>query len=312
MSAATVARVITELPEILAGIKSGLYTVWGGVVRISKGHKGAGQIVGHLLFPSDSQQAQQALQALQAAIGDLQQGLGAIQSLQVANLALSGLNLAVSVAGFAIVCSKLNGISSQLEGQANQLNQLIDFALKAQEREQMRDTARFRASLMTISQLDEMGDAVGLKGQLSGLNEQYEYTRLVLERSASNACTSSFVPSLEMIRSFQERMMYLGFLQTYVLNRSGSQTLAVAALNKLKKDWLQINTIIVDAIAANDEWIEQLSKEDGEKIVSLLNFRKEVEPAIEYQASLLEFTKDKLEYIDEVATDSESIFFIAA
>jgi hypothetical protein len=312
-------RSLGSAQEVFDGIQSGLYTVWGGVVRIAKGNEGAGQIIGHLQFPGDAQQAKESIERLaeklggvQGGVDAIQEGLGMLQSLQVANLALSGLNLAVSVAGFAIVCSKLNGISDQLASQSARLDQLVDLAVDAKELEQLRDTARFRGTIKTIRQFAEMGDINGLKGQISGLHEQYEFTKLTLERSASRACSDSFLNSLELLRCLQERMMYLGFLLSYVQHRVGAHKFAVEALRELQSDWLTISTVIVDSISVNQDWVGQLTNASAENIFSLLQHRKEVAPAIEYQASLLEFASERPLLIELLNSETAEVRLLAA
>lgn len=318
-----ISRTVSSMQEVIDGVKSGVYTVWGGVVRITKGQEGAGQIVGHLQIPGDSEQAKESIERLQQVLGQklegiqggvnaIQGSLDVLQSLQVANLALSGLNLAVSVAGFAIVCKKLNGISGQLESQSARLDQLVDVAVEANQVEQLRDVARFRGTVKTVRQFSEMGDIGGLKSQISCLHEQYEFTKLTLERTASRACTDSFLKSLDLLRCLQERMMYLGLMQSFVQHKVGAPKFAVEALRDLQSDWLSINTVIVDSISANREWVEGLTHESAGNIVSLLDYRKITAPAIEYQAGLLEFVADKPQLIEMLDTEIAEIMFLAA
>ncbi|MEH6671358.1 hypothetical protein [Halopseudomonas sp.] len=315
MSAETVVRALSSAPEILEGIRSGLYNVWGGVVRVSKGHDGAGRIVGHLQFPGNGEQASEAISRLQQTLsgsGGLQESMGVLQNLQHANLALSGLNLAVSVAGFAIVCKKLNGISDQLGVQSEKLEQLLEIAVDAKAREELRDTARFRASLKTVRQFSELGDIAGLKSQVANLHEQYELTKLTLSRTTADVTRQGFLDSLDVIRSLQERMMYLGFLQSHVQQRTGASQFAVETLRELQSDWLTIDTVMVETIAANQEWLETLPQESGDNIVFFLKYRKEVAPAIEYQASLLEFTAGNPRAAELLDDEVMEIRFLAA
>lgn len=85
-------------------------------------------------------------------------------------------------------------------------------------------------------------------------------------------------------------MMYLGFLPSYVQQHTAGEKYAIETLRELQEDWLLINTVAIKSIAANQEWIEQLTQEAGDNIISLLEYRKTAAPAIEYQTSLLEFT----------------------
>lgn len=290
MSAEILERVFSSAPEIVEGIRSGLYTVWGGVVRYSSGHPNGGQIVGHLQFPGDKDRASEQLAQLQQALGGAQESLGVLQNLQYANLALSGLNLAVSVTGFAIVCKKLNGISEQLQQQSEKLDMLIEMARDAKAREELRDSARFRAALKTIRQFAEQGDLQGLKSQVCNLHEQYEVTKLTLSRATADVTKETFIGSLDVLQGLQQRMMYVGFLQAYVQQRAAGEKYAIEILQELQKDWLQINTVVVKAIADNPEWVEKLSQDEGDNVVSFLEFRKKVIPAIDYQIGLLEYS----------------------
>lgn len=312
MSVETVARTISSVPDIIAGIKSGLYTVWGGVVRYSAGQSKGGQIVGHLQFPGDAAQAAEQLAKLQEALGGVEGALGVLQNLQYANLALSGLNLAVSVAGFAIVCKKLNGISEQLQQQSEKLDVLIEMATDAHIREELRDSARFQAALKTVRQFAEQDDLQGLRSQVSNLYEQYEITKLTLSRSAADVTREGFVDSIDVLQALQQRMMYVGFLQAYVQQRTAGEKYAIEILRELQEDWLQINTVIVEAVAANQEWVEQLTQDQGDNVVSFLEFRQRAAPAIDYQLGLLEFAANHPDAAELIKEEISEIRFLAA
>ncbi len=312
MSAETLVRALSSAPEILEGIRSGLYTVWGGVVRYSAGNSKGGQIVGHLQFPGDAGQASEQLAKLQQALSGAQESLGVLQNLQYANLALSGLNLAVSVAGFAIVCKKLNGISEQLHQQSEKLDVLIEMASDAKAREELREQARFRAALKTVRQFAEQGDIQGLKSQVVNLNEQYETTKLTLKEAAANATRKGFVNSLDVLHSLQQRMMYVSFLQAYVQQRTAGEKYAIDTLRELQEDWLQISTVVVEAIAANQEWVEKLTQDEGDNVVSFLELRKQAAPAIEYQLALLEYAASHPEAAELLNEEVSEIRFLAA
>lgn len=316
-------RTIGSSPELIEGIKSGIYTIWGGVVRVSKGQNGAGSIVGHLQFPNDSQQASEAIARLQQMLGQglenlqvsadtLQTSMNALQNLQVANLALSGLNLAVSVAGFAIVCKKLNKLDAKLDGLSNKLDELFDLAQEARQREVFRDLARFRATVNTALQFAEMDDIEHLKPLIKEFREQYELTKLLLEGSAGNSGRQSFIDSIDCQKVLHERLMYLGLFQSFVQHRIGAQKYAVNALQELKVDWLRINQTVVNSISSNHEWVTELTVDDSKKIISLLNYRKSVAPAIEYQTSLLELVGKRPESSNKLIQESSEILFLAA
>lgn len=312
MSAEILARTISSAPEIIEGLRSGLFQLWGGVVRYAAGHPKGGQIVGHLQFPGDAAQAAEQLAKLQQALGGVEGALGVLQNLQYANLALSGLNLAVSVAGFAIVCKKLNDISEQLNQQSEKLEVLIEMVRDAKAREELRDNARFHATLKTVRQFAEQGDLQGLKSQIGCLHEQYEITKLTLNRAAADVTGKGFVESLDVLRSLQQRMMYLGFLQSYVQQHTAGGKYAIEMLRELQADWLQINTVVIESVAANKEWIEQLTQEAGDNIISFLEYSKTAAPAIEYQTSMLEFTASNPQAVALLNEDVSEIRFMAA
>jgi hypothetical protein len=304
-----VRRVLTHAPEVLEGIRNGVYRVYGGVIRVAKGHDGAGRIIGHLQFPDGEQQTRESIEKLQQVLGDQ---LGSIEMLQTANLALSGLNLAVSAAGFVVVCNKLNGISSQLDSQAETLNELKAYAVEASAIDQLRDTARFRSTVKVIRQFDEMEDLDGLKSQIPGLHEQYEVTRLMLERLASGATSQGFLDSLPLQKQLQERLMYLACMQSYVHQKIGARKFAVEALRELQDDWFSIHSAIVDSIETNKNWVGQLSQQSGAQIVAMLDYRKQAAPGIEYQASLLEFTMERPASFGSLESANDEILFLAA
>ena len=70
--------------------------------------------------------------------------------------------------------------------------------------------------------------------------------------------------------------------------------------------------VAVDAIAANQEWVEQLTQGGGDKVVSFLEFRKQVAPAIDYQLGLLEFAASHPEAADLLNEEVTEIRFLAA
>jgi hypothetical protein len=152
-------RALPELPDVLAKLTDGTYTLHGGVIRHAAGTGRGGQIVGHLIFPGDALQTQQRLQELQstlskgltsiqAGMDGLQQSMNVLQGLQVANLAMTGLNLAVTTAGFVVVCKKLNKISAQIQEQSEGIARTLHLVGEVHERSLLNDEARFRSLLL--------------------------------------------------------------------------------------------------------------------------------------------------------------------
>ncbi|HHQ6575736.1 TPA: hypothetical protein ACSTLY_003167 [Serratia fonticola] len=316
-------RTFEQSPEILAGIKSGLYKIWGGVIRVTAGHDNAGSIIAHLKFPNDMSHAQKSIETLQAVLtsqmGGLQSGMdvlqnsmGVLQNLQYANLAMSGLNLAVSIVGFAIVCHKLNHIEGTLQQQSQQLEALLHLAVDARQREMFRDEARFIASVDCAYQFAESSDIQQLKYLIPTFKEQYEFTRLVLTNSAQKAASPVFAQSLTELATLQERFLHLGLFLGYLQQRIGCTKYAVEAIQKLQQDWLVIDDKIVSTLTCNRKAVCNLKKSEMESLVSFLNFRKERQPALEYQSNLLTLACEHPEMLEVVNTESQDILLLVA
>lgn len=173
-----------SIPDsVLAGVLSGSYKVFGGVVR-----NDAGQIVAHLVnagnpanllstFLSPVNTAFSGLNTYQLyRIGaDFQQLIGLAQ----ASMVISGLTLAVSSAGFLFLNNKINKIDKKLEEMAADLKFIKKF-LELQER------ARLISALKVIRELGQIED-ISTKTQMlinsrQTLGEIHEkYKALLLE-----------------------------------------------------------------------------------------------------------------------------------
>ncbi|HAU8267102.1 TPA: hypothetical protein I8287_004826 [Kluyvera intermedia] len=316
-------RTIKQSPDIIEGLKTGMYKIYGGVIRVAKGHEKAGSIVAHLMFPSDAEKAQESIESLknvlssqmgtiQSGIETLQGSVNTLQMLQSANLALSGLNLAVSVAGFAIVCHKLNRIESLLHTQSQKLDTLLHLALDARQRESFRDIASFNAALNTARQFAEMGDTAQLKSLVHNLNAQYEFTSLALKNTANAVNSAEFYPSLHELNILQERFMYLGLFRSFIQQKIGAPRYALESLEQLNADWLEINTTIVDGISHSPATLQHLSRQDGDNLLSFLNYRKTRIEAIEYQSNLLRLAIEKPEILEFINASNDEILVLAA
>lgn len=327
-------RTFEQCPEILEGLKSGLYKIWGGVIRVTAGHDNAGTIKAHLKFPNDMSQTQQSIESLQAVLSQqmtdmqgvlsnkmdglqsgidaLQSSMGVLQNLQYANLAMSGLNLAVSAAGFAIVCHKLNRIEGTLNQHGQKLDALLHLAVEARQREMFRDEARFIASVDSARQFAELGDIQQLKSLIPAFKEQYEFTRLVLINSAKKANDPVFSHSLNELTTLQERFMYLGLFLSYVQQKIGATRYAAEALQKLQQDWLTIDETIVSSVTEDSRALRHLRKSEMTHLQNLLNHRKERLPALEYQSQLLTLAIERPELLEAINDDSQEILLLAA
>jgi hypothetical protein len=327
-------RTIEQSPEILEGLKSGLYRIWGGVIRVTAGHDNAGTIKAHLKFPNDMSQTQQSIESLQAilskqmadmqgtlstqigglqgGIDTLQSSMDALQNLQYANLAMSGLNLAVSAVGFAIVCHKLNRIEGTLNQHGQKLDALLHLAVEARQREQFRDEARFIASVDSARQFAELGDIQQLKSLIPAFKEQYEFTRLVLLNSAKKANNPVFTLSLNELTTLQERLMHLGLFLSYVQQKIGATRYAAEALQKLQQDWLTIDETIVSSVTEDSRSLRHLKKSEMNHLQKLLNHRKESLPALEYQSQLLTLAIESPDILEALNDDSQEMLLLAA
>lgn len=316
-------RTIEQSPKILKGLETGLFEIWGGVIRVAKGNDKAGSIVAHLKFPDDMGQTRQSIEnlqtvlttkmdGLQGGVDALQGSMKMLQNLQYANLALSGLNLAVTTAGFVIVYQKLNRIEDVLEKQSQQLDSLVILALEAHQREAFRDEACFRASIQIAHQFAEMGEIDQLKTMLPSLKKQYEYNRLLLQGLASKASRPEFAASLDVLHAIQDRFMYLGFFLSHVQQKVGATKYAFEHLESFQEDWKTINETIVSKLTEDKKVIYQLEKQQGDKLISLLTYRKERLPAIEYQTHLLMLAEQRPELLEAITSNSSEILLLAA
>lgn len=149
----TLARSIPD--SVLAGVLSGSYKIFGGVVR-----NDAGKIVAHLVnagnpanilttFLSPVNTAFSGLNTYQLyRIGsNVQQLIGLAQ----ASMVISGLTLAVSSAGFLFLNHKINKIDKKLEEMAADLKYIKKF-LELQER------ARLISALKVIREIGQIED----------------------------------------------------------------------------------------------------------------------------------------------------------
>ncbi len=142
--------------EVLHGLITGEYRLYGGVIRGAPGTEIAGQIVRHLI-PVGGQLVTdpmfgpvnvglQTVNALQ--LRRLSGQVGALttatqQVLQVANatMMLSGLNLAVSLVGFAVISQQLKRLDSKLN-EIQQEVKAIRLFLELKERSELKAALR--------------------------------------------------------------------------------------------------------------------------------------------------------------------------
>ncbi len=122
-------------PEVLTGLLTGQYKLYGGVIRWASGTEHGGQIVQHLLpvgktvvgnvldilapfnpvlSAIDDFRLTQNLNALGSQMASLEVATERIFQVATGTMVVSGLNLAVSAVGFAVIGHRLNQLHSKL------------------------------------------------------------------------------------------------------------------------------------------------------------------------------------------------------
>ncbi|HIE0523679.1 TPA: hypothetical protein ACXJLS_000265 [Stenotrophomonas maltophilia] len=312
-------RALPEFPDVLAKLTDGTYTLHGGVIRHAAGTGRGGQIVGHLIFPGDALQTQQRLQELQSALSKgmnsiqtgmdgLQQSMNVLQGLQVANLAMTGLNLAVTTAGFVVVCKKLNKISAQIQEQSEGIARTLHLVGEVHERSLLNDEARFRSLLLSAQQFCGEGDTHQLRTLIPRFHEEYEFTKLILERHAPIG--SSNLDRFGEIQLLQERLIHLGLGLTHVQLKSGSPDYGKASLVNLAETVSALNAKRIEAMLGS-EVATQVRKSDFSEITSFLKSGKEMVPALAYQADVIDLESRHPGLLQQAA-ESPEIKLVAA
>lgn len=186
----TLTRAVPD--SVLAGVLSGSYKIFGGVVR-----NDAGQIVAHLINAGNPANL---LSTFLSPLNTVFSGLNTYQLYRVgadinkllglaqASMVISGLTLAVSSAGFLFLSNKINKIDKKLEEIAVDIKSIRRF-LELQER------ARLISALRVIRELNQIDD-VSTKTQMlinsrQTLGEIHEkYKALLIE----DKCVKELMP----------------------------------------------------------------------------------------------------------------------
>lgn len=339
MNVVELIRAIPMKENIIAKLGTGEYTIFGGVVRYSKGMivdgvKVGGQIVAHIIFPSDKDMAQQAMQSLQGAIkqslgnidqnlGSINQGinslsqgqqaiqasLGVLQALQVANLVMAGLNLAVSVGGFIIVCNKLNAISSKIDQQTAMIAETLKGVIGIQTIMAETDEATFIATMKNAELFASTNDIEQLKNLLQPLGTMYEKNKLALIRMAAEPAFS--IANHEYIEAIQERMFHLGLAIAYIQSRTAGSSHSQKKLQSVENDILELSKARIENLTKNEDLMFALTLDEKEQFKGFLEKSKEVIPFLHYNQNLLEL-EEKYPGILAEAANSEEVLIVAA
>lgn len=332
-------RTLPEKADIFQKLASGEYTLWGGVVRHAKGAivdgvKVGGQIIGHLILPSDPNAAQQSIQSLQAAIqqslgevnqgiGNIQQGvqalsqgqsaiqssLGVLQGLQTANLVMAGLNLAVSIGGFIIVCNKLNSISSKIDVQTKMISEVHDVVKEIWTDSILAREAEFMGTLATLQHFARANDLEHMKHCLKPLNQLYHHSKLALQRFSEDPALS--LKLLDYIAALQERHINLGLTIAYLQAKTSESKFAQETLKNLEQEINELCHSRIENLTENDEVIYSLTIEKKDNFKKFMGSTRNAIPLIRYNCNLLEI-EEKYPGIINEAANSEEILFIAA
>jgi len=313
-------RSLPDIPDVMEKLQSGAYRLWGGVVRHAAGTEKAGQIVGHLLFPGDSQQTQERLQQLQSTLekglgslqqgmGQLQQSMGVLQGLQSANLVMAGLNLAVTTAGFVIVCKKLNRISDQIQSQSEQIAQTYGLVKEVHDRNILLDEAQFRALILTAQQFCEQGDVEHLKGLIAPIHKEYQFTKLVLEKHALIA--ASTVIRLPEITLLQDRLINLGLTLSHIQMRTGAVKFSQESMMQLEADIKSLNAQRIEILTSDSEIASTIKHDQFKHMTHFLQQGKQMLPAMTYQADVIGLEARHPGLLQH-ASESKEILMLAA
>jgi len=134
-------------PDVIGGLMSGQYKIYGGVVRWAASTENAGQIVRHLIPVSSTSDVASylniyQLQQLSGQVSNLTQATQHI--LQIANytMVLSGLSLAVSAIGFFYLNKKLSNLEiklTEIQNTVYEIRALLEISERAELRAALRD-----------------------------------------------------------------------------------------------------------------------------------------------------------------------------
>lgn len=313
-------RSLPDIPEVIEKIRAGIYQLYGGVVRHAAGTGKGGQIVGHLVFPNDSEDVKKRLEQLQSTLseglasfetgmGQLRHSIDVLQGLQSANLVMSGLNLAVTAAGFIIVCKKLNGISEQIQAQSHGISQLLQMVSELQERNLLQDEADFRSLAVSAKQFCELGDVQQLKHLIRPLHKEYQFTKLVLEKHA--LIPASSLERLGEINLLQDRLVNLGLMLSHVQMKAGATKHSQESLVQLESDLKALNARRIDLLINDQGVASRITHRQFADLTGFLRGSKHVLPVLSYQADVIELEMRHPGLLERVSHTRE-IMLVAA
>lgn len=168
---------LRTIPEhLVQGVNSGLYNVFGSVVRDVATGKGVGFLQeaaplasmamnGASLGPVGvaaevgigvAQVAQN--EVIKAGVARLEQAVGVLQGLGIANLALGATGIGVSIAGFAVMSAKIDGVKRAVHGLADQI-ETVSAKIDALQRDAIDiDFAELKSLSKSFDEAWQLGD----------------------------------------------------------------------------------------------------------------------------------------------------------
>ena len=179
---------LRQAPAVLrAGVQTGEYKVFGGVIRSSV----TGQIAGHLQeagglsklaglmasgpmaplkLAGDAIQIMQN-QQIKGGIARIEQGMAMLNQLQVAGLALGAVGIGVSVAGFAVMSYKIDKLRGDVRALGDKMDRVIAL-IETDRAERLADTIVSLEELArSLDQRWSLSDGAATSGWLRDADE---------------------------------------------------------------------------------------------------------------------------------------------
>lgn len=232
-------RVLRSIPpEVAQGLVSGMYKLYGGVIRYAPGTAKAGQIICHLVPTKSLIGSLEMASALFASAGMAfnsfnRTSLKVDQVMSVAQqilsisknaMILSGLNLAVSAIGFAYVTHRLNKIDKKLDEVQRDIREIKAF-LESKER------AELRAALNDLLNLKSIKDSENRKTVLHAARTSLNVICERYQELLANA------KNLEKIIISEEYYCLTSYARIHCLAELGMQETAEKENDKMIKFW---------------------------------------------------------------------------
>ncbi len=169
----TVARSIPQ--DVIAGVKSGVFDLSGGVIRVAQGHDGAGRIIRHLIPVGEVGTPDVVLQHAARAMH------------------FSGLNLAVSAVGFGIIHAKLTKLDDNLKALKDSVDGIARL-LELDERAKLKSALKYLSMVMQEGSVDAREQQLlhGILNVFGPIKEKYQELLPESPTETAMACQEYF------------------------------------------------------------------------------------------------------------------------